>query len=215
MRGTECVPVTGPVVLAARHYHHLLDAAAIIAITRRPVHCLVAVDWVHSRAERWLFEMACRAARWPMVLRRDALRHSQARFGPGDRRRYARNALRLAASILADGGILLVFPEGHPVIDPEEAAPRDATALRPFRSGIERMVAGAHRLGAGRVSVVPVGIDYQRDGMWKIDMRIGAPHTLEDHPAHGELTAALRRDVAALSGLGRHVELESSWPGPG
>ena len=48
--GLEHVPSAGPAILVARHYHHLYDAAAILARVPREVHVLVALDWLRDGA---------------------------------------------------------------------------------------------------------------------------------------------------------------------
>ena len=56
--GLELVPAAGPVILVARHYHHLYDAAAILACVPRQVHVLIALDWLgrggRLQLMRWL-----------------------------------------------------------------------------------------------------------------------------------------------------------------
>ncbi len=44
--GLEHVPAEGAAILVARHYHHLYDAAAILACVPRQVHVLIALDWL-------------------------------------------------------------------------------------------------------------------------------------------------------------------------
>ncbi|MEX2314824.1 MAG: carotenoid biosynthesis protein, partial [Thermomicrobiales bacterium] len=73
VEGAQSLPETGPVLIAARHFHHLNDGCAIIATAGRPVHILVALDWVKGGAGRTLMERACRMAGWPVVLRDDGL----------------------------------------------------------------------------------------------------------------------------------------------
>ncbi len=66
--GLEHVPRDGPVILAARHYHHLYDACAILASVPREVHVMVAVDWL-SGATLSIMGALTRAAMWPAVRR--------------------------------------------------------------------------------------------------------------------------------------------------
>jgi len=53
--GLEHLP-EGPVVIAARHYHNLYDGVALVRCIPRPVHILVALDWVGSGRGRRFME---------------------------------------------------------------------------------------------------------------------------------------------------------------
>ena len=46
----EPPPPAGPVVLASRHDHHLLDALVLLTAMPRQAHFLVALDWVRGPA---------------------------------------------------------------------------------------------------------------------------------------------------------------------
>ncbi len=46
--GLEHVPPTGPVLLVARHYHHLYDGCAVMATIPRQVQVLVGLDWIEQ-----------------------------------------------------------------------------------------------------------------------------------------------------------------------
>src|SRR5687768_4532041 len=86
VQGGEYVPREGPVLLASRHYHHLFDALVLLSALPRQTHFLVALDWVQGRAGRRLMEGACRAARWPVILRAEEVRRQAlARAGGGGR----------------------------------------------------------------------------------------------------------------------------------
>ena len=66
--GLDRVPRTGPVLLAARHYHHLLDGAVLVSSLERPVHIVVGLDWAANARERRWMERACKWARYPVIL---------------------------------------------------------------------------------------------------------------------------------------------------
>ena len=161
VEGLEHVAASGPVILVARHYHHLYDAAAILASVPREVHVLIALDWLGTgprlRVMRWL----AAAARWPAVWR----------SGPGWR--LNREGYRQSLQLLRDGGLLLVFPEGYPTIDPEGPRERDPDGFRPFDPGFLVL---AKRAGMP-VPIVPVGLHYTplpRRG-WSVWLRFGEP----------------------------------------
>jgi 1-acyl-sn-glycerol-3-phosphate acyltransferase len=177
--GLDRVPRTGPVLLAARHYHHLLDGAVLVRHLRRPVHVVVGLDWVaNARQRRWM-ERACAWARYPVILR-PATTGSRGGYASSDVRRYLRSGLRDAVALLREGRVVLVFPEGYPVVDPtaSDAAPRvrDDDGLLPFATGIRTIAAAARRAGARDLAIVPVGLRYAaRGARWRIAARIGEP----------------------------------------
>ena len=47
--GLEYIPTDGPVLLVARHYHHLLDGVVLLVSIPRPVHILVTLDWAKNQ----------------------------------------------------------------------------------------------------------------------------------------------------------------------
>jgi len=185
--GLEHVPAAGPAILVARHYHHLYDAAAILACLPREVHVLIALDWLGGgprlRVMRWL----AAAAQWPGVWR----------AGPGWR--LNRDGYRLSLTLLREGRLLLAFPEGYPVIDPEGSRGADTDGCLPFDGGFLVL---ARRVG-WEVPIVPVGLWYapRSGGGWTVWLRFGRPV----RPQTGERSqrraqvAAVEADVRRLS----------------
>jgi 1-acyl-sn-glycerol-3-phosphate acyltransferase len=143
VEGLEHVPRQGPILLAARHYHHLYDACAILASVPREVHVMVAVDWL-SGPSLSIMNALTRAAQWPAVRR-------GAPWATANRAAY-----RLSLDLLRAGRVVLMFPEGYPVVDPLGSRRRLETDFLPFDSGFLRL---AERVGE-RVSIVPVGLWY-------------------------------------------------------
>ncbi|MBX5458501.1 MAG: carotenoid biosynthesis protein, partial [Thermogemmatispora sp.] len=78
VEGGEHLPASGPVIVAARHYHHLYDGCLLLRAIPRPVHILVALDWAGTRWQRRLMELLCALAGWPVILRPERLRASEA-----------------------------------------------------------------------------------------------------------------------------------------
>src|SRR4051794_26465136 len=70
--GLEQVPAARPGILAARHYHNQIDGEALLATLPRPTHLMVALDWATSAPVKSGLAAACRAARWPAVIRPDS-----------------------------------------------------------------------------------------------------------------------------------------------
>lgn len=188
VEGIEHVPARGPAILAARHIHHKFDGCAIVASVPRPIHLLVALDWVRPGRDRRLMEWACGAMRWPAVLRTDG----PAVVDPAEARRRLRRATREAVALLGEGRMLLVFPEGFPAVDPHPTPKRGLDDVLPFQPGFLRLAMLAERAGGGRVPIVPVGLHYEAlpGGQWRVALRFGSPEVIE---AGGDERAALRR----------------------
>ena len=179
VEGLDRVPRTGPVLLAARHYHHLLDGAVLVRHLARPVHIVVGLDWVANAGRRRWMERACAWARYPVILR-PATTGTRGGYDASEVRRYLRSGLQDAAALLRDGRVVLVFPEGYPVVDPtaSDAAPRarDADGLLQFAAGFRTIARAALRAGARDVAIVPVGLRYEPHGTrWRITARFGSP----------------------------------------
>jgi putative membrane protein len=176
--GVERLPARGPALIVAHHYHHLLDGAVLVRATTRPVRIVVALDWTRDRGQRRTMERLCGWAGWPVVLRAETL-GATGSFATQERLRYLRSGLRGAADLLRAGELVVVFPEGYPVIDsddkPVTARPRDADGFLPFADGF-RTIARLAARGGSEVPIVPLGLRYVRDGQgWQIDARFGTP----------------------------------------
>ncbi len=174
LEGSEYLPQRGPVVIVARHYHHLLDGAVLVSRLKRPVHIVVALDWTVDARQRTWMERACRAAQYPIVLRRPSLSTSGA-YRPDELLRYTRNALRETTRLLRAGRVVVVFAEGYPNVDPSGRQKRGADDWLPFESGFLRMIGLAERDGKTQVSLVPVGFHYEWHERWSITARMGPP----------------------------------------
>ncbi len=179
IEGLEHVPASGPVMLVARHFHHLLDGSIIVRNVPRPVHIVVGLDWTADARQRAWMERACRAAQYPIVLRPATL-GEKAGYARGDLARYTRAALEETAALLRAGRVVLVFPEGYPNVDPAFARKAGDDAFLPFAAGFRRMVAWAERDAATRVTLVPVGFHYTRGAKWTVVARFGAPCGIDD-----------------------------------
>ena len=177
--GLEHVPRHGPAILAARHYHHLYDAAAILASLPREVHVLVAVDWLAGGPGLVLLRWLAAAARWPIVWR------------PGPAWRLNREGYQLGLDLLREGRLLLVFPEGYPTIDSLGSRKDSPEHVLPFDPGFLVL---AERAGRA-VPVVPVGLCYapRAGGGWIVRLRFGRPEV-----AIGSGRAARRARLRAV-----------------
>ena len=181
--GLEHVPRSGPILIASRHYHHFYDAAVLMTAVPRPLHFLVALDWVPSRRARRLMEWACATARWPALLRAEQLTGDGANAQAYDRReagRYLRRAVAESVALLRSGRALVVFPEAYPTIDPEGSPKRDIDTILPFRPGFARLVSLAERDGITRVPIVSAGFSYRPGPRWRVSLRFGPAISTRD-----------------------------------
>ncbi|MBD5654557.1 MAG: 1-acyl-sn-glycerol-3-phosphate acyltransferase [Candidatus Eremiobacteraeota bacterium] len=201
VEGAEHLPSRGAAVVAARHYHHLFDGAALVHGLRRQPHIFVALDWAASRFERALMETVCRLAAWPVALRGAALDGTTvSAFDSSETLRYVRRAIAFAATLLRRGKVVAIFPEGYPTIDPVRSRKAADDEFLPFAPGLLAIVARAQRGRDVRIPIVPVGFTYVRSGeRYDVTMRLGAPLFLETARSRGELLAELECRVRALS----------------
>lgn len=174
-QGLEHIPATGPVLLVARHYHHLYDGVVLLRAVSRPTHILVALDWVETAALRWVMEWATRTARWPAVLRPEGMTRGRSAFAASEMVRQQLHAMREAVALLHDGAALVVFPEGFPTLDPRFTPKRGAGEYLPFHTGFARIAAMATRRSGAPIPVVPVGLRYRPDRRWRVSVRFGSP----------------------------------------
>lgn len=198
--GLEHVPSSGPVVLAARHYHYTYDGIALYALIDRPIRAVAALDWMPPGRMRGLLQSACRAAGWPAILR-EPLRGTNDRETERERRLLLLQASREAVEILRDGNALLIFPEAYPVIDPHPTPKRTHGEMLPFQPGTVRFAGLAARQLSTSIPVSPIGLRYTRGRRWRLDVTIGAPLWVSPESDPDESLAALETEVRRLSGI--------------
>ncbi len=203
--GAQNIPRSGPVLIAARHYHHLFDGLALIATIPRPISILVTLDWVCGRGMCAVMEWATKTARWPAILRPDALQHAKlpptaSPFSSSDVARYRRAALNDAVTLLLGESVLVVFPEGYPNVDPHFTPKTQPDQFLRFRGGFATILALAeHRLGA-QIPVIPAGIHYvSGSSRLTVHLRFGKPLFLHDHFSRAALVRNVQQQVAKLS----------------
>jgi putative membrane protein len=194
LEGAEFIPSSGPVIIAARHFHHLYDGCVLLSTLPRPLHILVALDWVQRPMGRSIMEHACRAASWPVVYRPD----SPTPVSRSEAMDVLRTALANSLSILKRGRILLVFPEGYPTIDPGYTPKTSDTEFLPFQSGFARLARAAVARGMD-VPIVPAGFHYARGPRWQVALQFGEPVDPSDVVSQGELVRLIASQVRHLS----------------
>ena len=207
VEGLEYVSRSGPVLIVARHFHHLYDGCVLLGTIPRRLHILVALDWVQRRWLRWLMEWACTMVEWPALLRVERLNEDK---GNGDQERrsaytrdesgrYLRRVAMDAVRLLRRGEALVAFPEGYPTIDPESAPQKDPNGFLPFRIGFAKLVEMAERDGHTRVAIVPAGFHYVSGERWHVTLRFGPAVFRDDYPDAAELVRTIEMRVRELS----------------
>jgi putative membrane protein len=204
VEGVEHVPAVGPVLIVARHYHHLYDGVALLAALPRRLHVVVALDWARTRVERAVMEWAVETARWPALLRDDALARisaggSASAYRPDESQRYRLRAIRTAVDLLVEGAAVVVFPEGYPNVDPRWSPKTGPDAMLPFRPGCATIWRLATKRAGTAVPVVPAGLAYTAGARWRATLRFGAALPLDGMGA--SFLRLAEHSVAALSGM--------------
>nr|BBH93266.1 hypothetical protein KTA_14650 [Thermogemmatispora argillosa] len=206
VEGSEHLPPRGPVIVAARHYHHLYDGCLLLRSVPRPVHILVALDWVRTSWQRFLMERLCALAGWPVMLRPERLRPGTesaavSAYRASEVTPYLRRAWRQAVDVLRGGGLLVVFPEGYPAVDPLPSPRQPTEALLPFRPGFARLVELAERASGASIPVLPAGIVWSATHPPRLTLRLGAPLFRRLYADTAQFIAAVEGCVRLLSGL--------------
>lgn len=205
VEGLDYVPRSGPVLLAARHYHNFYDGCILLAVMPRRIHLFVALDWIQTQRTRRGMEYICWLAQWPVSLREERLDMTNAEHGSRsvytaqDVRRYVLHSSKQSVQLLRQGEVLVIFPEGYPNIDPAPNPKSDGRAFLPFQPGFARLVEMAERNDAPPVAIIPVGFVYTHPPRWRVTVRFGAPLQRGDFADAAKMVKAIEERVRALS----------------
>lgn len=202
--GIGNVPADGPVVLAVRHYHHLLDGLGLLAQVDRPLHVMIGLDWVSTRMARRLMEGLARCCAWPVTLRNAEDRKDEAprrpsAYGLDEIPPYQQRAFRQCVALLGERRAVVIFPEGYPVIDPHVARAPRVPLLAPFKSGFARVAVAAARRHGQPIPVLPVGIRADRADPRKLAFVYGAAQPVTGSTDIAGLVADVHDRVTLLS----------------
>ena len=168
-RGREHLPSSGPTLIVSNHVSMKDPPFVSAAAMPRPSYLMAKSELFRIRPFAWLIESL---GAFPVVR------------GGADR-----EAIRTARRILADGGQLIMFPEGHRSRDGRLQAPMPG--------------AGALALEPG-VTVVPVAIWGSQRALGPVTVRFGPPVDLADlgdGPRGARAQAAAERTMAAIAAL--------------
>jgi uncharacterized membrane protein/1-acyl-sn-glycerol-3-phosphate acyltransferase len=203
VEGLENVPRTGPVLIVARHFHHLYDGCVLMKAVPRRLHIFVALDWVRKRWLRNVMESACTTVDWPIVLRAEQLHDNSdaasRAYALDEARSYLRHAMKVSIRLLRDGEALIVFPEAYPDIDPRNTPRVENNASLPFRPGFARLVDMVEKNGHTKVAIVPAGLSYVQNGRWNITLRFGPVLSRSDYIDSTHLVQDVEHRVRELS----------------
>lgn len=159
--GGERIPERGPLIIAPNHHNSIVDAMLILGTFPRRVTAI---------AKAPLF-------RHPMLgpflkLVGAVPVHRRAEAGDDPRKNEAMFAAAIGA--LRAGGAILIFPEGR-------TTPRPT--LLPLRTGAARLLLGAEAAGRVGVTLLPVGLVFERPGTFRTAaalVAIGSPVATDD-----------------------------------
>jgi putative membrane protein len=201
VQGLHHLPRAGPLLIACRHYHHFDDGCILLAVVPRPLHLLVALDWVSGRARRRLLEWALGLVRWPVVLRTERLEREPGRsaYRAEEAGRYLRRATCDAIGLLRAGRVLVIFPEAYPNVDSSFTLKANSDDFLPFRPGFIKLTHLAEQDGRTRVLIMPAGLSYRRSRRWHVTLRFGPPLAPEAWPDRCSLLRAVEEQVRLLS----------------
>jgi len=203
-QGLEHLPPQGPGIIAARHYHHLFDGLAFYAAVERRFHIVVTLDWAQDRRTKFFMSTLNTLARWPMVLRQEALDNCPAErrlYSASDLRRYQLAALRESITLLEANRLLVIFPEGFPYIDPVFTPKTHAGEFLPFKPGFAAIAESAERVMHQAIPIIPTGIHYETGSTWLAHVSFGAPVYRRDFPSRQDFIESVADRVKRLSGL--------------
>jgi glycerol-3-phosphate O-acyltransferase / dihydroxyacetone phosphate acyltransferase len=191
VQGLERLPREGPVLICANHPSALADAIVLQAVVPRAIHPLARSGLFRNPLLRPLLALIGAV---PVYRKQDAP------VTPG------RNAdlFERCYERLAEGGVLLIFPEGETHADSQ---------LRPFRTGAARIALGALERNGRAPQVIPVGLNFSELGRFRgsVLVNVGAPLPVARQPDETP-EAAAQRVTAELRAALEQVTLNlDSW----
>ncbi len=203
IHGVENIPARGPALIAARHYHHLFDGLAFFAALPRRFHIVVTIDWTKNRPAKYFFTILNRLARWPTLLRSEALIPCDDKrrnlYTSRDVQRYNRRALKHSVDLLVEGGLLIIFPEGYPNIDPTYTPKTRPDEFLPFKAGFVNIIGAAERRLQRKVPIIPAGLHYHQGTPWIAHLNFGSPIFRDHYREKKALIEAVEQTVKTLS----------------
>lgn len=189
--GVERIPATGPTLLVVNHPNELMDAifAGLVA-PRQLTFTGKATLFENPIAGAFLRHMRVVPLRRVQDERTAAARTSNevVTTVPADATRNADAFAAIHAALFA-GGMVLIFPEGRSWDEPR---------LAPIKTGAARIALSARDAGLHGVTIVPIGINYERkDGLRsRVLVEVAEPIQLDALDAAASQVDALTGEIA-------------------
>jgi len=188
--GVDRIPVSGPTLLVVNHPNELMDAifAGLVA-PRQLTFTGKATLFEHPIANAFLRHMRV------VPLRRSQDERPRETTSAADTGRNI-DAFAAIHSALAAGQMVLIFPEGRSWDEPR---------LAPIKTGAARMALSAQEAGIQGLTIVPIGINYERkDGLRsRVLVEVGDPIVLDalddDQAQVDQLTTEISRRLHAVT----------------
>jgi 1-acyl-sn-glycerol-3-phosphate acyltransferase len=188
--GVQRIPNHGPVLLVVNHPNELMDAIFTGLIAPRQLTFTgKATLFEHPIANAFLRYMRV------VPLRRTQDERTESHALPADASRNA-DAFAAIHAALGAGQMVLIFPEGRSWDEPR---------LAPIKSGAARIALSAHDGGVRGVTVVPIGINYEKkDGLRsRVLVEVGQPIAIDalspDEAQVDHLTTAIAARLHAVT----------------
>ena len=184
--GLERVPLEGPVLFVANHNNGLVDPMVVLYALGRPVVFVAkATLWKIPLLRSVLDLLGC----VPVVRRGEEEREISLKGEERNRDSFGR-----LASVLDEGGCVLIFPEGRSHSDPR---------LSPMRTGAARVLL----LSRKSPVVLPVGLWFTKKEEFRSDVLLRIGHSVQP-PAEATVEAWTDAIGAALEAVTLNAE---SW----
>lgn len=165
IQGREHLPEAGPLLVVANHPNTLMDPILVGMLWRRPLSFLAKSPFFKG-----VMGSVMRAFHAIPLYRKEdtAAAVAGAPVSEAERARQNDESFRASFELLAQGGALLIFPEGSSILE---------RRLRPLKTGAARIALGAearHGWVLG-TRIVPIGLNYDdaRRFRSRVFIRIG------------------------------------------
>lgn len=161
IQDVERIPARGPVILAANHNNALVDALIVAGAMEREVRLTAKATLLDHPLTRVIVK-----AVGIVPLRRVADESKAGNGHPPSARN--KGAFEAIAQCLAQGGVILVFPEG---------ISHSGTMLAPLKTGCARMAIQAVQQGVEGLTIIPVGLTFEDKGRprSRVALLVGKP----------------------------------------
>ena len=191
IHGAERIPRNGPVLLLANHPNELMDALFAGLVSPRQLTFTGKATLFENRlVGAFLRHMRVVPLRRVQDERTTTTAPEQD-ADPSPVRSASRNAEAFAAihGALAAGQMVLIFPEGRSWDEPR---------LAPIKTGAARIALSAQQAGIRNVTVVPIGINYERkDGpRSRVLVEVAEPLALDALSPEQAQVDAITREIA-------------------